>query len=180
MVWTWLSSLDCFGRKLWIFFERNNLGTDAHSLQTKRNLKVSSEFKVVMRCRQIDGGGISDCFERFFHFLIWKLMSHEKLIGIGWKNNLLANDRNNNDGIWSSNKNVIGFEKDYHKSHVSSLTTITVDLHGMRGTSQNSVLEMPLQGHYGGALKIFFLHRILSRSPTLWENVISRKDHVIS
>ena len=28
-----------------------------------------------------------------------------------WKNNLLANDREKNDEIWSSNKEVIHFEK---------------------------------------------------------------------
>ena len=40
-------------------------------------------------------------------------MSQEKIMGIGWKNNLLANDSKfyNNDEILSSNKKVIGFGK---------------------------------------------------------------------
>ena len=38
-------------------------------------------------------------------------MSQEKIMGTGWKNNLLANDSNNNDEILSSNKKVIGFGK---------------------------------------------------------------------
>ena len=79
----------------------------------KQKQKFEGKFRiqVVMRCRQIDGGGISDHFERFFNFLIWKSMSQEQLMGMWWKINLLANDRNNNHEILSSNKKVIGFGK---------------------------------------------------------------------
>ena len=38
-------------------------------------------------------------------------MSQEKLMGIGWQSNLLANARSNNDEILSSNKKDIGFRK---------------------------------------------------------------------